>query len=580
MAGTSVLREFMVRLGFSVDDAQFRRFQESMSSVSKGALSVVKSFAQVGGALGVTALAADTMATKVASSLEPLYFAAQRLGSSATQIKAYQLALQQVGISAEETQGMIQGFANARATNPGLNVAFGIDPRQQNQAIAFRQALARIESGDDGSAFARVRALNLASQIGISQEQYTTLWNNRNAIQNQLLPTAGRIMAKHPNFEQDVNRSHSFENVQRNMEANLELTGDDIFGKLEPHAEKLVGATDKLIDAFNRLNNAAGGLAGEAVVGASLIGTFLASLGGIKALGGLLKGGSAGAAEGAAAGEGTGAAAAAVGGGLLSVAVSMVAPVVAAVVGSHYLDKWTKGTFWDTSGEQDPGDKPQPGQPQATGLSDQWAWLKGKVQPMMSYISKGVTDFVAGFEGHAKNGYGVYKDVGGHETAGIGHLVKPGENFQNLDKQGAMALLGRDLASATAAVKSMVHVALNENQMKALTDFVFNLGAGNLQKSTLLKELNAGHYEAAAARFEDYNKVLMNGHYVVNQGLAQRRATEAETFRTPNSHTVNLDVKNQFNITGSNAQDTADAVASRQARVNNDMVRNSQPAVV
>jgi hypothetical protein len=127
----------------------------------------------------------------------PFDFAAQRLGASKIQVEAFQFALEQVGISPWETVQMLTSFKNERELNPGINAIFGLDPRQQNQAISFRQALARIQSQDDGSPFSRLNAINRAEQIGITQEEYDILWNNRDAIQNRFLPeAAARLGAK------------------------------------------------------------------------------------------------------------------------------------------------------------------------------------------------------------------------------------------------------------------------------------------------------------------------------------------------------------------------------------------------
>jgi GH24 family phage-related lysozyme (muramidase) len=572
MADASVLREYVIKLGWSNDEAGFKRFQETMGSISKGALELTKNFVAVGAAVGSTAVAAAVGLQKIAKPLESLYFAAQRTGASANELKALTGAFEQIGVSAEETQQAIEGFSAARRSMPGIDQMFRIDPKQTDNAKAFLQVLSQIANQDTGGAFTHAIAAQRAEYLGISEQTLTQFENNRGPFVKALQDRA-RIVDKY-NVGKMAKDSHDYASKFRNTETNLELTADKVATGVMPAAGKVLDETSQLADLYNKIDDKTGGWLGHLTAVAGVSSSILATYKAIAALRGLLGGAAVAEGAGAAAGAAGAAGTAAVGGGLISVAVSMVAPVVAAVIGSHYLDKWTKGTWWDT--DQETGEKPKEGEPQTTGIADQWAWLKGKVQPIMGAISKGMTDFVAGFEGHAKNGYGVYQDIGGHDTAGYGHLVKPGENLSGLDKQGAMVLLGKDLASATNAVKSLVHVALTGNQMKALTDFVFNLGAGNLEKSTLLKELNAGHYEAAAARFADYNKVLMNGHYVANEALARRRATEAETFRTPDAKpNITLTQKTDIHIeAGPNAAATADRVAGTQGRVNGDMVRN------
>jgi GH24 family phage-related lysozyme (muramidase) len=575
VADSSTLREYVVKLGFSVQEEQFRRFQEAMGSVTKGAVSIVKSFVEVGGALVATAKVADTTFQKFAKPMENLYFAAQRLNSAPAQIAAFGAALEQVGISADETNAAIMNFQQlSERLGQGNKNALGIDPRiQGNSTLAFYQGLQNIAAQDNGTAQShRAAQLKAENWMGVSQDFYDQYKLHQAEIPG-FIKQAADIAGK-SNLDASARKIHEAEISRRWTGFKAELTGDDLAGQEAGKMKGLYDATGLLIDKFNELNRATGGLLSEALVGAGLLGTFLASLGGLKLATKLLTGSAGGAAA-------TGAAAVAEGGlgstiaGIITIAI----PLVIAALASYEL-------FRRKDAVESEGKKLLDGLPSFVGnktydSADISNWVKGHVKPMLGYISKGLTDFVAGFEGHAKDGYGVYNDIGGHATAGYGHLVRPGENLNGLDKQGAMALLGQDLAGALAEVKRAVHVALTGNQTKALTDFVFNLGAGNFEKSMLLKELNAGHYEAAAARFEDYNKVLQNGHYVVNEALARRRATEAATFRAPDSKSVNLDVTNHFNITGNkDPQATADAVASRQTRINNDLVRNTQPAVV
>ena len=86
----------------------------------------------------------------------------------------------------------------------------------------------------------------------------------------------------------------------------------------------------------------------------------------------------------------------------------------------------------------------------------------------------------------------VYRDVAGFPTIGYGHLVKPDESFPNgVTESQAASILAADVQQAEQAVARLVKVALTQGQFDALVDFCFNLGAGRLAGSTLLRELNA-----------------------------------------------------------------------------------------
>ena len=116
-----------------------------------------------------------------------------------------------------------------------------------------------------------------------------------------------------------------------------------------------------------------------------------------------------------------------------------------------------------------------------------------------------------------------YRDVAGFPTIGYGHLIKPAESFPSgIAEPQAAAILANDVRDAEHAVARLVKVALAQGQFDALVDFCFNLGAARLAGSTLLRELNAGHHDAAAQQLFAWD----HAGGVVNSGLKARRQAE------------------------------------------------------
>jgi lysozyme len=117
----------------------------------------------------------------------------------------------------------------------------------------------------------------------------------------------------------------------------------------------------------------------------------------------------------------------------------------------------------------------------------------------------------------------VYRDVAGFPTIGYGHRITRGESFpEGIGEPQAAAILANDVRVAEQAVARLVRVTLTQGQFDALVDFCFNLGAGRLASSTLLRELNAGRYEAAAEQLLAWDHA--GGE--VNAGLKARREAE------------------------------------------------------
>lgn len=120
----------------------------------------------------------------------------------------------------------------------------------------------------------------------------------------------------------------------------------------------------------------------------------------------------------------------------------------------------------------------------------------------------------------------MYLDSAGNPTIGYGHLIKPGENFdKGITEKRATALLAQDVKGAVGAVNSNLKVKVSQTQFDALVDFTYNLGARNLEKSTLLSNINSGK-EVTKKNFTDWNQ---GGGRVV-RGVTIRRSDEYNLF--------------------------------------------------
>ncbi len=121
-----------------------------------------------------------------------------------------------------------------------------------------------------------------------------------------------------------------------------------------------------------------------------------------------------------------------------------------------------------------------------------------------------------------------YKDIAGFDTIGYGHKMLPGESYPHgITRDEAVQLLMRDVGATEAAVNRLVKVPLTQSRFDALVDFTYNLGAGRLEGSTLLKLLNGGDYDAIPAQLLEW---CHSGPTVV-PGLLARRQKEVALWR-------------------------------------------------
>lgn len=127
-------------------------------------------------------------------------------------------------------------------------------------------------------------------------------------------------------------------------------------------------------------------------------------------------------------------------------------------------------------------------------------------------------------------------------TVGVGHVIDPAhigvklDDRKNLpiptgwDRTLSMAdvdrLLAEDLRRFEAGVERLCPTGLNQSRFDALVSFSFNLGLGNLQRSTIRMRHNRGDFEGAADAFMMWTMV---GPKVL-PGLVKRRKDERNLY--------------------------------------------------
>lgn len=133
-------------------------------------------------------------------------------------------------------------------------------------------------------------------------------------------------------------------------------------------------------------------------------------------------------------------------------------------------------------------------------------------------------ELIRRFEGKSNT---AYQDSAGVWTIGYGHtggVVKG----QTISDDEVERLLAEDVAVAENAVNAQ-HLILTQDQFDALVDFVFNIGAGNFQKSTLLKKLKADPNDPTI--YDEFLRWVYAGG-VKLLGLVRRRTDEANLYFT------------------------------------------------
>lgn len=150
------------------------------------------------------------------------------------------------------------------------------------------------------------------------------------------------------------------------------------------------------------------------------------------------------------------------------------------------------------------------------------------LNPANSYSpSEDALNLIKQFEGLRLTSYqdsvGVWT-IGYGTTSINGVPVSQGQTIT--EAEANEYLLSHLKSQVSPAINSKAKAPITQSMYDALCCFTYNLGSGNLSKSTLLKELNSTKYLDSATSFLDYNKA--GG--VVLPGLTKRRAAEKNLF--------------------------------------------------
>ena len=121
----------------------------------------------------------------------------------------------------------------------------------------------------------------------------------------------------------------------------------------------------------------------------------------------------------------------------------------------------------------------------------------------------------------------VYLDQGKLPTIGWGHLIRPGEKFEEpMSREVGDTLFKQDLQETERAVLKLIARYRTQNQFDALVSLTFNIGPGALQRSTLRQMILHGAEHEVPYQFLRWNKVQGRA----SDGLTKRRVAEAVIY--------------------------------------------------
>lgn len=229
------LKDFLISLGFKVDEAGARKFDAVVAGTTLKAI-------ELGVKVEAAALSVMAFTAKISSGLDDLYWASQRTGATVEGIKQIGYAVSQVGGSVDGARGSLENLARFMRNNPGAEGFLNRLGVQTRDASGNMRDMATIFTGVGQrlSSMPYYRANQYAQMLGLDE-------NTLMAMRRGIGQFSGEYtaMAKAIGYNADVAAvsSNKFMTSLRSFGLMAGMARDKIGSSL---ADGLAGSLDRL----------------------------------------------------------------------------------------------------------------------------------------------------------------------------------------------------------------------------------------------------------------------------------------------------------------------------------------------
>lgn len=236
MSGNAdTIKDFLVSLGFDIDQAGANKFEAVLKGVTANVL-------KVGAVVEGAALSIVGFTTQIANGLDKIYWASQRTGASVQGIKALGYAASQTGASAESAMSSLEGLAGFMRSNPGAEGFLNRLGVQTRDASGNMRDMAAIFTGvgQKLSSMPYYRANQYAQMLGIDEN---TLMAMRRGMNGFTADYQSMLQKTGFNADKAAVQSNKFMTSMRGLTSLFGIMRDKIGSNL---AGGLAGSLDSL----------------------------------------------------------------------------------------------------------------------------------------------------------------------------------------------------------------------------------------------------------------------------------------------------------------------------------------------
>lgn len=233
---TETIKEFLVALGFKVDENGLGKFGKAIQGATKLT-------GELGAVVGATVVATVGVVAKVAEAMEKLYYVSQRTGSSIASIRGFDFAISNLGGSAEGAESSLENLGHFIRSYPG-SASFleklGVDPSHvkdsEKAMIDLGHTFQRMPFWQ-AQAYGNVLGIDEKTLLALQTGEYGRYIDDYNK----------RVAAAGVNAQRAGERGHDFMVALRGVEASAVVAATALEDRFAPALTWVLDLWDKVL---------------------------------------------------------------------------------------------------------------------------------------------------------------------------------------------------------------------------------------------------------------------------------------------------------------------------------------------
>lgn len=237
------MREFLVSLGFVVDNASEKKFTGTIEKTTKLAMGLGK------GVLAV-ATAAQVMVSTFTSSMEKLYYASRRTGASVDNLQAVEFGAKNIGLQAGQATASLEAMSAAVRMNPGLRGM--LDGIVGHSTAGMDQMEAMVELVQKLSNMPHFVGARYASMFGVDEKTFLMLKQGMPEMLAAIEKRKKLAADAGVNGDEMAKASKEYGNMWRDILEKVSIIGQKWTMELLPVASKFAQLINDALDRLTK----------------------------------------------------------------------------------------------------------------------------------------------------------------------------------------------------------------------------------------------------------------------------------------------------------------------------------------